>query len=59
MDMGLVNMGTNDKGVFALGEPLGKFHAQSVGFLWRDLPRTERLAVNANIKVSHLAGFRS
>lgn len=33
MDMGLVNVGTDDKGVFALGEPLGKFHAQPVGLL--------------------------
>ena len=44
MDMGLVNVGTNDKGVFALGEPLGKFHAQPVGFLRGNLPRTEGLA---------------
>lgn len=44
MDMGLVNVGTDDKGVFALGEPLGKFHAQPVGFLRGDLPRTEGLA---------------
>ena len=44
MDMGLINVGANDKGVFALGEPLGKFHAQPVGFLRRDLPRAERLA---------------
>ena len=44
MDMGLINVGANDKGVFALGEPLGKLHAQPVGFLRRDLPRAERLA---------------
>ena len=44
MDMGLVNMGTDDKGVFSLGEPLGKLHAQPVGFLRGDLPRTEGLA---------------
>ena len=44
MDMGLVNVGTDDKGVFALGEPLGKFHAQPVGLLRGDLPRTEGLA---------------
>ena len=43
MNMGLVNVGTDDKGVFALGEPLGKFHAQPVGFLRGDLPRTEGL----------------
>ena len=28
MDVGFVNVGTDDKGVFALGEPLGKFYAQ-------------------------------
>lgn len=44
VDMGLVNVGTNDKGVFALGEALGKLHAQPVRFLRRDLPRAERLA---------------
>ena len=44
MDMGLVNVGTNDKGVFALGEPLGKFYTEPVGFLRDDLPRAERLA---------------
>ena len=44
MDMGLVNMGTNDKGVFSLGEPLGKFHTQPVGFLRGDLPRAKGLA---------------
>ena len=42
--MGLVNVGTDDKGVFALGEPLGKFYAQPVGFLRGDLPRAEGLA---------------
>ncbi len=30
MDMGLVDVGTDDKGVFSLGEPLGKLHAQPV-----------------------------
>ena len=44
MDMGLVNVGTNDKGVFALGEPLGKFYTEPVGFLRGNLPRAERLA---------------
>ena len=44
MDMGLVNVGTDDKGVFALGEPFGKFYAQPVGLLRGDLPRKKRLA---------------
>ena len=44
MDMGLINVGTDDKGVFALGEPLGKFHAQPVGVLRGDFPRAEGLA---------------
>ena len=44
MDMGLVNVSADDKGVFALGEPFGKFHAQPVGVLRGDLPRTEGLA---------------
>ena len=44
MDMGLVNVGTNGKGVFALGEPFGKFYAQPVGLLRGDLPRAEGLA---------------
>ena len=33
VDMSLVDVCADDKGVFALGEPLGKFHAQAVGFL--------------------------
>ena len=41
MDMGLINVGTDNKGVFALGEPLGKFYAQPVGFLRGDFPRAE------------------
>ena len=32
MDMGLVDMGADHKGVIALGEPLCKLHAQPVGF---------------------------
>ena len=38
MDMGLVNVGTDDKGVFSLGEPLGKFYTQPVSFLRANLP---------------------
>ena len=41
MDMGFVNVSADDEGVFALGEPLGKFHAQPVGFLRGDFPRAE------------------
>ena len=44
MDMGFVDVGADDKGVFALGEPLGKFHAETVGFFRGDLPRKKRLA---------------
>lgn len=44
MDMGFVDVGADDKGVFALGESLGKLHAQPVGFLRGDLPRAEGLA---------------
>lgn len=44
MDMGLINVSADDEGVFALGEPLGKFHAQTVGFFRGDLPRVEGLA---------------
>ena len=44
MDMGFVNVSTDDKCVFALGEPLGELHAQPVGFLRGDLPRKKRLA---------------
>ena len=43
MHMGPVNMSANKKGVFALGEPFGKFHAQPVGFFRRDFARTEGL----------------
>ena len=43
MDMGFVDVSADDKGVFALGEPLGKLHAQPVGLLRGDLPRTKGL----------------
>ena len=43
MDMGLINVSADDKGVFALGEPFGKFYTEPVGFLRGDLPRTEGL----------------
>lgn len=41
MDMGLVDMSADDKGVFALGKPFGKFYAQLVGLLRGDLPRAD------------------
>lgn len=44
MDMSLVNVGTDDEGVFFLRKPFGKFHAQPVGFLRGDFPRAEGLA---------------
>ena len=44
MDMILVNVGTDDEGVFFLRKPFGKFHAQPVGFLRGDFPRAEGLA---------------
>ena len=44
VDMSLVDVCADDKGVFALGEPLGKFHAETVGFFRGDLPRAEGLA---------------
>ena len=43
MDMLFVGVGTDDKGMVALGEALGKFIAELVGFLWRDLSRFEGL----------------
>ena len=42
--MGLVDMSADDKGVFALGKPFGKFYAQLVGLLRGDLPRAEGLS---------------
>ena len=36
VDMSLVDVCADDKGVFALGEPLGKFYTQTVGFFRRD-----------------------
>ena len=44
MDMGFVNVGADNKGVLSFGKSLGKFYAQTVGFLRGDLPRTEGLA---------------
>ena len=36
MNVRFVYVGADHKGVIALGEPLGKFHAQAVGFFRRD-----------------------
>ena len=44
MDMGLVDVGADHKGMIALGEPLGKFHAQAVGFFRGDFSGFEGLA---------------
>ena len=41
VDMRTVSMGGDDKGVFALGKPFGKFYAQLVGLLRGDLPRAD------------------
>ena len=43
MDMGFVDMGADNESVFALGEPLGKFHAQPVCLLRCDLAGAEGL----------------
>ena len=43
MDVRFINMGTDDKCVFALGKPVGKLHSQPVGFLCGDLAGTEGL----------------
>ena len=44
MDVRFVYVSADHKGVIALGEPLGKFHAQAVGFLRGNLTGFERLA---------------
>ena len=43
MDMGFVDVGTDNKGMFAFGEAFGKVNAQFVGFLRRNLTGTEGL----------------
>ena len=40
----LVYVGADHKGMIALGESLGKFHTQPIGFLRCDLTGAERLA---------------
>ena len=44
MNVRFVDVGADHKGVIALGEPLGKFHAQAVGFLRGNFFGAERLA---------------
>ena len=43
MDVGFVNMGTDNKSVIALGETAGQLIAQAVGFFRRDLAGDEGL----------------
>lgn len=43
VDVRLVDVGTDDESVFALGEAPGQLHAQPVGFFRGDLARHERL----------------
>ncbi len=54
MDMLFVGVGTDDKGMVALGEALGKFIAELIGFLRCDLARLEGLA---NLICNHIAGL--
>ena len=41
--MSFINVGADNKGVFSLCEPLGKFYAQPIGFLRRNFSRTKGL----------------
>lgn len=43
VDVGFVNVGTDDESMFALCEAPGQFHAQPVGFFRRNLARNEGL----------------
>ena len=59
MNVRFVYVSADHKGVIALGEPLGKFHAQAAGFLRRDFTGFERLAhmVSDNIiRTAHSSG---
>ncbi len=59
MNVRLVDVGADHKGVIALGEPLGKFYAQAVGFLRRDLTGNEGLAHMVGdhiVRAAHPAG---
>ena len=55
----LVYVGADHKGMIALGESLGKFHTQPIGFLRCDLTGAERLAHMIGdhiIRTSHSSG---
>ena len=43
MNMGFVNVGTDNKGMIAFCESPCQFAAKTIGVLWGDLTRTERL----------------
>ena len=54
MNVLLVGVGTDDKGMVVFGEAPGKFIADLVGFLRRDLPRFEGLP---DLIRNHIAGL--
>ena len=59
VDVSLVDVGTDDESVLALGEAPGQLHAQVVGFLRRDLARHKRLPQvvgNHVVRAAHPAG---
>ena len=59
MDVSLIDVGTDDESVPALGEAPGQLHAQSVGILRRDLARHKGLPQvvgNHIVRTAHPAG---
>lgn len=59
VDVSLVDVGTDDESVLALGEAPGQLHAQAVGFLRRDLARHKGLPQvvgNHIVRTAHPAG---
>ena len=59
VDVSLVDVGTDDESVLALGEAPGQLHAQPVGFLRRDLARHKGLPQvvgNHVVRAAHPAG---
>ena len=54
VDVLLVGVGTDNKGMVALGEALGKFITELVGFLWSYLARFEGLP---DLIRNHIAGL--
>ena len=54
MDMLFVGMGADDIGMVALRKTFGKFIAELIGFLWRDLARFEGLP---DLIRNHIAGL--